>query len=39
MNLIILFAVLSIVNVIFATVRSLVTVKGGKGVASIVNAL
>ena len=39
MNLIILFAVLSIVNVIFATVRSLVTVKGGKCVASIVNAL
>ena len=30
MNLIILFAVLSIVNVIFATVRSLVTVKAAR---------
>lgn len=38
MNLIILFLALSFVNVVFSTVRSLTTVKSGKGIASIVAA-
>lgn len=37
MKLIIIFTLLSIVNVIFSTVRSLVTIKSGKTIASLVN--
>lgn len=37
-DLLILFIVLNIVNVIVQTVKSLATVKGGKAVAAIVNA-
>lgn len=39
MNLLILFIVLSIVNVIFSTIKSIVTIKSGPWVASIVSAL
>ena len=39
MNLLIMFIVLSIVNVILQTVKSICTVKCGKGVASLVNAI
>lgn len=39
MNIILLFAVLTIVNVIIQTVRSIATIKCGKGVASLVNAV
>ena len=38
-DLIILFVVLNIVNVIIQTVKSIATVKCGKGVAAVVNAL
>ena len=38
-NLLIVFTVLSIINVIFSTVRSLVTVKGGAFAASLISAL
>lgn len=38
-NLLITFIVLSIVNVIIQTVKSIVTVKGGKVLASVVNAI
>lgn len=38
MNIILLFAILTIVNVIIQTVRSIATIKCGKGVASLVNA-
>lgn len=38
MKLIITFFILSVINVIFSTVRTLVTVKSGKGMASIINA-
>ena len=38
-NLLILFIVLNIVNVIVQTVKSLATVKGGKVTASVVNAV
>lgn len=38
-NLLITFIVLNIVNVIIQTVKSLATVKCGKGVAAIVNAI
>lgn len=38
MQMLILFTVLSIVNVVFSTIRSLVTIKSGKWVASLVNA-
>lgn len=37
MNIVALFVVLSIINVIFSTIRSLITIKGGKVVASFVN--
>lgn len=37
-NIFVLFAILSIVNVIFSTYRSIITIKGSKGVASIVSA-
>ena len=39
MNLLIMFIVLSIVNVILQTVKSICTVKCGKGVAALVNAI
>ncbi len=39
MNLLIIFIVLSIVNVIFSTIKSIVTIKSGPWVASIVSAL
>lgn len=38
MNLIIFFIGLSIINVIFSTIRSIATIKGGKWIASIMNA-
>lgn len=38
MKLIILFIILSIVNVIFSTFRTIATVKGGKFIASLLNA-
>jgi hypothetical protein len=37
MNLIIIFIILSIVNVIFSTIRSITTIKSGKVVASIIS--
>lgn len=39
MNLLLLFIILNIVNVVLQTVRSLATVKCGKAVAAIVNAV
>lgn len=39
MNLLIMFIVLSIVNVVLQTVKSICTVKCGKGVAALVNAI
>ena len=39
MKLLIIFIILNIANVIIQTVKSLVTVKAGKGMASIVNAI
>lgn len=39
MNLLIIFVLLSIVNVIFSTIKSIVTIKSGPWVASIVSAL
>lgn len=39
MNLLILFIILNIVNVIVQTIKSLVTVKGNKYTAAIINAL
>ena len=38
-NLLITFIILNIANVIIQTIKSIVTVKGGKGVAAIVNAV
>lgn len=37
MNLIIIFVILSIVNVIFSTIRSITTIKSGKVVASVIS--
>ena len=37
MKIIIIFTILSIINVIFSTVRSLATINGGKMLASILN--
>lgn len=39
MNLLIVFILLSIVNVIFSTIKSIATIKSGPWVASIVSAL
>ena len=39
MNLLIIFILLSIVNVIFSTIKSIVTIKSGPWVASIASAL
>lgn len=38
MKILIIFTILSIINVIFSTIRSLTTIKSGKTVASLVNA-
>lgn len=37
MNFLVMFVILSIVNVIFSTVRSIVTIKGGKLAASLIS--
>ena len=37
MEFLVIFIILSVINVIFSTVRSIVTIKGGKFVASIVS--
>lgn len=39
MNLIVTFAILSLINVTFSTVKSLVTIKGDKYSASLINGL
>ena len=39
MKLLIIFIILNIANVIIQTVKSLVTIKAGKGMASLVNAI
>ena len=39
MNLLVLFIILNIMNVVIQTAKSLVTVKCGKGVAAAINAL
>lgn len=38
MNLLLLFSVLSLVNVIFSTIKSIATIKCGKWLASVINA-
>ena len=38
MNVLILFSLLTIVNVIFSTIKSIVTIKSGKTVASFISA-
>lgn len=37
MNLIIMFIILSIINVVFSTIRSITTIKSGKTVASLIS--
>ena len=37
MNVLVTFIVLSIINVVFSTIRSIVTIKGGKTVASLMS--
>lgn len=39
MNLLLVFVILNIVNVIIQTIKSIATIKCGKGVASLVNAV
>lgn len=39
MKLLIIFSALTVVNVVFSTIKSLVTINGSKAVASIVSAL
>lgn len=39
MNLLVIFILLSIVNVIFSTIKSIVTIKGGAFTASLISAL
>lgn len=39
MRLIVIFSVLTIINVLFSTIKSIVTINGSKTVASIVSAL
>ena len=39
MKLLLIFIILSIINVIMSTIRSIATIKSGKAVASIVNGL
>lgn len=38
MKIIVIFAILSLINVTFSTIRSLVTINGGKTMAAIINA-
>lgn len=38
MNVLILFSLLTIVNVIFSTIKSIVTIKSGKTIASLISA-
>lgn len=38
MNILILFSLLTVVNVIFSTIKSIVTIKSGKTVASLISA-
>ena len=38
MKIILVFLILQLVNVVFSTVRSIVTIKGGKAIASLINA-
>ena len=38
-NLLVTFIILNIANVIIQTIKSIVTVKGGKGIAALVNAI
>lgn len=37
MKLIIIFVALSIINVVFSTIRSIITIKGGKATASLIS--
>lgn len=37
MNIVLLFVVLSVINVIFSTIRSITTIKSGKTIASLVS--
>lgn len=37
MNLIVMFIILSVVNVVFSTIRSITTIKSGKTIASIIS--
>ena len=37
MNLIVMFIILSIINVVFSTIRSITTIKSGKTVASLIS--
>lgn len=39
MKLVIIFTVLSLVNVVFSTIRSITTIKCGRNIASIISAL
>ena len=39
MRLIVIFSVLTIINVVFSTIKSIVTINGSKTIASIVSAL
>lgn len=39
MKILLLFTILTIINVIFSTIKSIVTIKGGKGMASFISAL
>lgn len=39
MNMILLFSFLTIINVIFSTIKSIVTIKSGKAIASFISAL
>lgn len=38
MNMLILFSLLTIVNVVFSTIKSIVTIKSGKTVAALISA-
>jgi hypothetical protein len=38
MNVLVLFSILTVVNVIFSTIKSIVTIKSGKTVAALVSA-
>ena len=38
MNMLILFSVLTIINVVFSTIKSIVTIKSGKTIAALISA-